>query len=214
MIEQCTQAVTRTARYCRIGGVSDEVTELWICCHGYGQLARRFARPFEALAAPHRLLLFPEGLSRFYWGKFTGPPVASWMTKEDRLDEIADYCAWLSALLAKYRAQLSPEVRVVVFGFSQGVQTVFRWLLRDQPYCQHVIAYAGTLPEDLDYLAATDYLADKQFTYCYSTEDPLFTPERAAAQRQLMAATGLKFDWQTYAGGHEVTGAALKLFTA
>lgn len=209
MIEPCTRQVARTARYCRIGTPGPAVRELWLCCHGYGQLARRFARPFEGLAAPTRLLLFPEGLSRFYWGKFTGPPVASWMTKEDRLDEIADYSNWLSELLADYRQQLTPEVQITLFGFSQGVQTIFRWLLRDRPVCQRVIAYAGTLPEDLDYGAAAAYLQDKAYTFCYSPVDPLFTPAREAAQRELMARSGLSFEWQTYEGGHEVTPGAL-----
>ena len=210
MIHHHTLPVTRTARYCRIGRISPAVRELWLCCHGYGQLARRFARPFEVLEAEHRLLLFPEGLSRFYWGKFTGPPVASWMTKEDRLDEIADYSAYLSNLLAQYREQLAPGVRVTVFGFSQGVQTIFRWLLRERPDFHHLVAYAGTTPEDLDYRAARDYLADKTYTFAYSPADPLFTAARHTWQRDFAREAGLPFRWLTYEGAHEVTAGALR----
>ena len=210
MIDQCTRPVTRTARYCRIGTPSATVRELWLCCHGYGQLARRFARPFAALADDTRLLLFPEGLSRFYWGKFTGPPVASWMTKEDRLDEIADYSRFLSDLLTDYRAQLAPDVQVTVFGFSQGVQTTLRWLLRDRPAVDRLIAYAGTTPEDLDYVAAADYLATIDFDFSYSPEDPLFTSTRERWQRDFAREANLPFTWRQYAGGHEVTAAALR----
>ena len=214
MIHSHTMAVARTARYCRIGAPSPAVRELWICCHGYGQLARRFARPFESLEAAHRLLLFPEGLSRFYWGKFSGPPVASWMTKEDRLDEIADYSDYLSALLSRYREQLSPHVRVTIFGFSQGVQTISRWLLRNRPDVHRLVAYAGTTPEDLDYRAATDYLTNKRFDFCYSSADPLFTAVREEWQRTFAREAGLPFRWLQYDGGHEVTAAALAQLVA
>ena len=210
MIHQHTLPVTRTARYCRIGTPSAEVRELWICCHGYGQLARRFFRPFEVLDSPTRLLLAPEGLSRFYWGKFTGPPVATWMTREDRLDEIKDYCAYLSTLLAQYRAQLSPEVRVTIFGFSQGVQTIFRWLLQDQPRVHHLIAYAGSLPEDLDYSAARSYLSTLDLRMVYSEADPLFTPERLQQQLDFVQAQALDFRVLTYDGGHEVSAPVLR----
>ena len=80
-------------------------SELWVLLHGYRQLAPRFLRHMRALHAPHRLLVAPEGLSRFYLEGRPGPhrggdPVgASWMTREDREAEILDYVEYLDRVV-------------------------------------------------------------------------------------------------------------------
>ena len=57
--------VTRTARYFTVGGSdggaedANELREMWIVCHGYGQLASRFLEPFVPLAAPWRRIVAP-----------------------------------------------------------------------------------------------------------------------------------------------------------
>ncbi len=33
--------IPRRARYATLGGPGEELREIWILCHGYGQLARR-----------------------------------------------------------------------------------------------------------------------------------------------------------------------------
>ena len=48
------------------GGGGERVDEAWFALHGYRQAARRFARRFEVLDAPGRIVVVPEGLSRFY----------------------------------------------------------------------------------------------------------------------------------------------------
>src|SRR5215831_7445873 len=135
--------VTRTARYFAIGGsggagdAANELRELWIVLHGYGQLAARFLEPFAPLAGPWRRIVAPEGLSRFYLdrsrvGVNTQAGVgATWMTREDRDHEIADQITYLDALLDRLLTDApSPDVRLCVLGFSQGVATVCRWLVR------------------------------------------------------------------------------------
>jgi hypothetical protein len=45
-----------------------------------------------------RIIIAPEGLSRFYRKGFSGDVVASWMTKDDRLDDMEDYVRYLNDL--------------------------------------------------------------------------------------------------------------------
>src|SRR5947199_10791389 len=92
----------RTARFFTLGS-PERSTDLWILCHGYGQLASRFLERFRPIEAERRCIVAPEGLSRFY---LTDSPAerrvgASWMTREDRLHEIDDYVRYLDALHAK-----------------------------------------------------------------------------------------------------------------
>src|SRR6476620_6163302 len=99
--------VKRTARYYLVGEMSPEVEDVWFACHGYGQLAADFAKEFEVIEDPKRLIVVPEALSRFYIpadSGFHGPDAkigATWMTREDREVEIADYVAYLDDLYSE-----------------------------------------------------------------------------------------------------------------
>src|SRR5512138_2618676 len=128
-------AVTRTARYYVVGGTdteSDEaVRDLWVVCHGYGQLAATFVAPFEKLATPWRRIVAPEALSRFYLDASRTPGDAeprvgaTWMTREDREREIDDQVSYLDALVDRVRpGGAAGGVRLRVLGFSQGVATI------------------------------------------------------------------------------------------
>ena len=57
--------VSRTARYFTLGTAGPDTRQLWLVCHGYRQLARRFLRGFRGLDEGSRLIVAPEGLSRF-----------------------------------------------------------------------------------------------------------------------------------------------------
>ncbi len=105
--------VARTARYFTIGDPA--ATEIWFVCHGYGQLAARFLKRFEPITEGARLVVAPEGLSRFYVGsgeRRDQPVGATWMTREDRLHEIADYVKYLDAVYADvlWGGELPPEL--------------------------------------------------------------------------------------------------------
>ena len=70
----------------------------WYVLHGYGQLARYFIKKFTKLPAKGIHVTAPEGLHRFYLEGSSGRVGASWMTKEDRETDIANYIQVLNAL--------------------------------------------------------------------------------------------------------------------
>ena len=89
-------AVNRTARYHTLGEPSAALRQVWFVLHGHAQLSAFFIRHFAVLDDGTRLIVAPEALDRFYVDRttFTGAGqarvAATWMTKEDRLAEIAD----------------------------------------------------------------------------------------------------------------------------
>ena len=114
-------AVTRSARLAMLGPEGPGVRELWYVLHGYGQLATPFLGDFRAIDDGSRLIVAPEALSRFYEGDVQtrlhrdAKVGASWMTREDRESEIADYIAYLDtaheAILTRLGgANHAPEV--------------------------------------------------------------------------------------------------------
>src|SRR5258707_6339251 len=143
--------VGRTARYYTLGEPGPDVRQVWVVCHGYGQLAGRFVRHFEPIADASRLIVAPEGLSRFYLDSGMHERVgATWMTREDRLADIEDYVGYLDALHAAVFRQVHPgSVQLVVMGFSQGVATAARWAARGRR-AERLVASGGVLPAELD----------------------------------------------------------------
>ena len=202
--------VDRTAHYYTLGRPGPHINYCWIACHGYGQLASRFIRKFDVVAARDTLILAPEGLSRFYWNGFTGDVVASWMTRADRLDEIEDYSNYLQTLYEQFIPRLAPDARVVLFGFSQGVATQVRWMMRRFPAFDHLVAWAGTVPEDLDYQPHLDYFQQRRLHFVYGTEDQFLTPERRRWHAAMLREKELPFAMRTFAGRHVVDRAALR----
>ena len=90
--------IAKTARYFQLAEIGSEIREVWFVCHGYGQHAGYFLKHFECLNNGGRLIVAPEGLSRFYLDGFYGRIGASWMTREDRLNDIKDYVLFLDAM--------------------------------------------------------------------------------------------------------------------
>src|SRR2546425_7019800 len=123
-------AVDKTARYYSLGEPGPATRQLWLVCHGYGQLAGRFLRHFESLDDGSRVIV-AEGLSRFYLSESPAERRvgASWMTREDRLAEIEDYLPYLDAGYAEVFGSLDrARVTVDALGYAQGCSKVSRWV--------------------------------------------------------------------------------------
>jgi predicted esterase len=150
--------VRRSARYYTLGPTHGFPRELWVVLHGYGQLAARFLAWFGPLDDGTRLVVAPEGLSRFYLdpiaerrGQASPRVGATWMTREDREHEIEDYIAYLEQLSNEIRRHLAGAgPRIVVLGFSQGTATMCRWLAASELRAEQVVLWAGGVPPELD----------------------------------------------------------------
>jgi predicted esterase len=148
--------IEKTARYLTRGNTAG-ARQVWFVCHGYRQLASRFISYFSAIDDGSTYIVAPEALSRFYLGDDQGPHGpdadigASWMTREDRLHEIADYVGYLDALHDRvFQEVRRSDVVFRVLGFSQGVDTVCRWIGQGRARPDHLILWGGLVPADVD----------------------------------------------------------------
>ncbi|MEM6784807.1 MAG: phospholipase [Bacteroidota bacterium] len=228
-----TLTIPRTARYYTLappdGG---PVREVWVVCHGYGQLASYFLRHFRAIEAPGRLVVAPEGLSRFYLDGADGQGnqgayervAASWMTRDDRDAEIADQVAYLDAVFAEVCAHHDADpqtVALVGFGFSQGAATVGRWLdrsplLAERPHrVQRFLTWGNVLPHDLlqeDRVATARaaWLDAAAVQIVVGAEDPFLTPERLAQAQAALDEVGVAYEVVHFDGGHRLHAETLR----
>jgi predicted esterase len=208
-------SVARTARYFTLGEGAAPLEQIWVVCHGYGQLAARFLRDFEPLDDGTRLIAAPEGLSRFY---LTERPAerrvgASWMTKEDRLAEIDDYLKYLDAVYADVLRPFDrSRVQVTALGFSQGTATVCRWAALGSARIDRLVVWGGEVPPDLDVARepAAGRLRALRLSLVYGDRDEFFTPKVIAATEARLREHGIPYTLVPFAGGHDIDAATLR----
>ena len=199
-----TTPIEKTAYYSTLGEANHTVKYLWIVCHGYGQLAKHIIHKFSDIHTPGHFFIAPEGLSRFYWNEEKGQIGASWMTKEDRLQEISDYADYLQQLHDHYKPLCHPQVKIVGFGFSQGVATIYRWMMAKKPPVESLIMWGGMTPEDLNYRTDASYFRNIKISLVYGLLDQYLTDKRIQFQRKVEEEQALTIKHYTFEGKHEV----------
>lgn len=203
--------VPRTARYFTLGTPGEHLREVWFVCHGYGQLAEYFLRNFEDLDDGSRLIAAPEALSRFYLTGAFDRIGATWMTREDRLNEIDDYVNYLDALYRRIFSEIDRGwVTVTALGFSQGTSTVCRWISRGTVKVDRLILWAGQIPPELDLQAQKDIFSRLNLTVVLGTKDEYAKPELLAEQKTRLENSGVPFQFISFEGGHVIDREALK----
>ena len=216
MISEHHIAVQRTARYYVLGEASEHTRELWFVLHGYGQLASRFIGYCAALDDGRRLVVAPEALNRFYTvapanrNAAARPVGATWMTREDREREIADYVAYLDDVYARVTASLDrARVRVGVLGFSQGTATAARWLARSSRMrADELVLWGGTLPPELDPSTARAELG-APVTLVVGTQDQFADAATLSAEEARLRAAGIDYRVRRFDGGHVIDASTL-----
>jgi predicted esterase len=214
--------VRRSARYYTLGPTHGFPRELWVVLHGYGQLAARFLAWFAPLDDGTRLVVAPEGLSRFYLdpiaerrGQTTPRVGATWMTREDREHEIEDYVAYLEQLSAEIRRHLAGAgPRIVVLGFSQGTATMCRWLAASELRADQVVLWAGGVPPELDVAEWSARLHGAALTLVAGEQDEMVPASAVVEEGERMSAAGVAFTLLRHPGGHRVDGDALLALAA
>ena len=201
--------VPKTARYFVLGDVSEKTEEIWIVCHGYAQLANYFIRNFEVLNDGKRVIVAPEGLHRFYWQGFSGRVVASWMTREDRLEDISDYCNFLDIVYNEVISSFNRSVKVNVFGFSQGSATVLRWLSIKRPEVNNLILWGGTFPADINFEMDRAYFNSFKTYFVMGTNDEYISNAEVEAQEKILTNNKIDFKSVRFEGKHEIPSAVL-----
>lgn len=202
--------VQRTARYYTLGAESGAPRAIWFVLHGYGQLAGDFIRYFADLGAHDVLVVAPEAMNRFYLVGVDKPardrPTgATWMTREDRESEIADYVEYLDALYDDVAAEAAGfGARVNVIGFSQGAATATRWVTHGHAALHRLVLWGGLVPPDTSLVGGQSALRNVPLTLVAGERDQYVNDSLLAAERARLDAAGVAYDVIRFAGGHSI----------
>lgn len=219
--EQHHIKVPKSARYATMGALDGDLSEVWFVCHGQGQLAARFLSRFVPLEREDRLFIAPEALSRYYLTAHVagphppGTPVgATWMTSEDRECEIDDYVSYLDLLHDEIFSSVDrSKVKLWVLGFSQGVSTVARWVVRGRVEPDRVVFCAGVVPPEITASDAIRLSRRSPLTIAVGDKDEFARPEIVAAQEDRLKSLNVEHRSFTFEGGHDISPEVLDRLT-
>jgi predicted esterase len=168
--------------------------------HGYQENAATHFEVLRQIAASRPVgLVSIQGLHRFYTR--SNDVVASWMTKEDREEAIADNVAYVAAVLAAVANDNGMTRPLIYVGFSQGVAMAYRAAVLAQRPCDGVIALAGDLPPDVAPLAASL----PRVLIGRGSEDKWYTRAMSAKDLVALQAAGVVAAEHAFDGGHTWT---------
>lgn len=167
--------------------------------HGYAQEAIGF---FECLSgvpgADAWLVASIQALHPFYASR-SQQIVANWMTRQDRLEAIADNVAYVDRVLDALEAEFGAPRCLAFTGFSQGVAMAYRAAMLGRRAADGVIAVGGDVPPELDGSGR----AWPRVRIIAGETDHAYTAGRVDADFARLHAMGASVEVTRFAGGHE-----------
>ena len=168
--------------------------------HGYQENALMHFEVLKQIAGNRPVgIVSVQGLHRFYTR--ANDVVASWMTKEDREQAIADNVHYVDSVLHAVTVESGIIRPLIYVGFSQGVAMAYRAAVLVQRPCDGVIALAGDVPPDVAPLAGSL----PRVLLGRGTEDKWYDAEKAAADLAVFASAGAVATEVVFDGGHAWT---------
>jgi predicted esterase len=219
-IETESITVQRTARIATFGPDGPGARELWYVMHGYGGLAEPFLEDFAVIDDGTRIVVAPEALSRFYEGDVQSrighkdaKIGASWMTREARDAEIADYIAYFNTVHQLMLARLGVHAsvpKVTVLGFSQGAAAASRWVASGSVDAARLVIWGSSLAPELDIESAGTPLRKAETVIVIGTTDVFATPKIVERERARLNAANFPFRFVSFQGGHRIDDDTLR----
>ncbi|HET6244880.1 MAG TPA: dienelactone hydrolase family protein, partial [Bacteroidia bacterium] len=152
----------------------------------------------------------PEGLHRFYLGGYSGRVGASWMTKEDRMNDIKDYIHFLDDLYLEILNSFNGrKVKINVLGFSQGTATVCRWLVNKKSKVNNLIIWAGGFPSDLAFEPDKTLFDSMGIYMVFGDKDEFISAEEFESQEKVLKQHKIEYNLIRFEGKHEINSQVL-----
>lgn len=196
--------IERTAHVSEIGNDISKAKDIWMILHGYGQLANRIVRKFNHLNLDDVYAIAPEGINKFYWHDGKREAVATWMTSHERLDEIDNYLAYLDQVYDTIVAPHLDHANFNILGFSQGTNTMWRWVMHRRPKLAKLVQWAGEFPPEPKYKDELGYLNGIDMRMVYGDKDNFIKGKHKDKVLALIRSEGLDMQVLEYDGLHRI----------
>jgi len=193
-----------TAPYYKRGAKNENSRNIWLIFHGYGQLVDDFHQYFSSLNTAQNILIFPQGLSKFYL-KGVGQKIgANWMTSHDREYDIKNYTLYLDQI---YRLEVEPLLQnhqLNIFAFSQGVHTATRWIYNSNVKYDRLILWGAPLAHEINHdIVRKSFNTGEQF-FVIGDQDRFIDASSLEKIKRRYDKIGFCYHLVQYNGTHDI----------
>ena len=188
--------------YTTLNNYSSKTKNVWVVFHGIGYLSRYFLKYFRHLNQEENYIIAPQAPSKYYLNGKYEHVGASWATREHTETEIKNVLNYLEEVYKEENLKIAPNL--VLFGYSQGVSVVTRWVAKKKLNCLKMILNSGRIPKELGPSDFT-FLKNTEVSFVYGKEDPFVNEEFLKSEEKRIKELFpdnlkiIQFD-----GGHEV----------
>ena len=204
-MEKKNISISKKARYFQLGKISEQTKTIWFVFHGYGMLSQYFIEKFKSLENNQTVIISPEALSRFYIGENYDRVGASWITKEDKINDIDDNNNYLNSLFQSTTKNINlNSINIHVLGFSQGGATACRWILNSSIKINSLALWGADIP--IDCLSENNRGKWNQFktTLIVGKRDEFISDENKKEFTKILNAYNLDYELIEYNGTHKI----------
>ncbi|MEO5789586.1 esterase [Gelidibacter sp.] len=170
-----------TNSYSTLNTLSERTKNVWFVCHGMGYLSRYFLKYFADLNPQENYIIAPQAQSKYYVPPKLKHVGASWLTKENTINETHNVMRYFDAVLEA--EQIPEHLTLVLLGYSQGVSVALRYVAKRQLKCSQIVMMSGGIPKEL---TAEDFNFLDQITkvsLIYGTKDEYLDEDRLSIEK-------------------------------
>ncbi len=194
---------TSSNTYSTLNTLTKDTKNIWLVFHGLGYLSKYFINYFSHINPEENYIIAPQAPSKYYQGKNFKHVGASWLTKENTIEETKNVLAYIDEV---YKTEIKAQsTNLIILGYSQGVSIASRWIASRKINCKHLVLHSGGLPTELTSDDFNFLKEDVKVTYLYGNRDKYITEARKT-EEQLKGNNlfGKHINYQVFEGGHEV----------
>lgn len=193
-----------TNSYSTLNVLTSKTKTVWFVCHGMGYLSKYFINYFNELDADENYIIAPQAQSKYYIPPKLKHVGASWLTKENTLNETENVMRYFDAVLEK---ELIPnEKNLIVLGYSQGVSVALRYIAKRQIQCSQIVIMSGGIPKELMAADFNFLNINTNISLIYGDQDHYLSEDRIHQEKnrafELFGHLNLKII--PFVGSHEV----------
>ena len=192
-----------TNTYSVLNEFTEKTKNVWVVFHGLGYLSKYFINYFSKINPEENFIIAPQAPSKYYQGKNFKHVGASWLTRENTIDETKNVLNYVDKVF-KTEIQSTPK-NLIVLGYSQGVSIATRWLASRKINCDHLILHSGGIPNELKPEDFSYLNQQTKVTYLYGNKDQYINEARKT--EETLKGTNLfgkHLKIQVFNGIHEV----------
>lgn len=195
--------------YSTLNEFNKTTKNIWFAFHGMGYLSRYFLKYFDGLNPDENYIVAPQAPSKYYQGKKFNYVGSSWLTKENTAAETKNVLNYIDEV-SKIEKLQENENKLILFGFSQGVSVILRWVASREINCNSIILHSGGIPKELKTEDFSFLSLKTKIFLIYGTKDEFLTEERMNSELK-MAETlfGDRLQVISFEGNHSVNRALI-----